>query len=229
VRVFIGVLLLFHLLFGEDFISKFEYGQMLYENPRGVSCKKCHGRVGDGAFIASFIDSKGEIQEFYGPDIRGLDFKSFVASVQKGGRIMPRFYLTNKELEALYEFIKIVNLSPKEKEEALLKQNEIDIASKEEIQKLVEANIKKEKNRSKSKQNNTIEPPLTKESLDKKINAIFDEEESIDRVEDLDNSAIFDDEIDTQQSDNNKSSIISNIFNTLSTDTTDEILEEETY
>ncbi len=218
-RLFIGIILLFNLLFGEDFISKFEYGQMLYENPRGVSCKKCHGKVGEGAFIASFIDAKGKKHEFYGPDIRGLDFKSFKKHIESGGRIMPRFFLTNKELEALYEFIRIVNMPPKEKEEALLKQNEVDFAPKEEIQKVVEANIKKEQNRTK-------EPNETKQTDDPiEVNDIFEDNDDIANVQEIDNNAIFEDDEEAQISDNNKSSIISNIFNNLSNES-DEIIDE---
>ncbi len=40
-------------LFGEDFISDFEYGQMLYRDSRGVSCVPCHGEVGEGKLIVS--------------------------------------------------------------------------------------------------------------------------------------------------------------------------------
>ncbi|HIP61271.1 MAG TPA: cytochrome c, partial [Sulfurovum sp.] len=35
------VLLFCSMLHAEDFISEFEYGQMLYQNPRGVSCVPC--------------------------------------------------------------------------------------------------------------------------------------------------------------------------------------------
>jgi len=217
VRVVIGVLLLINLLFSEDFISKFEYGQMLYENPRGVSCKKCHGRVGEGEFIASFIDSKGKEHKFYGSDIRGLDFKTFKRAVEKGGKIMPRFYLTSKELEAIYEFIKIVNMSPKEKEEALSKQEEITFAPKSEIKKVVEANIKKEKNKTKPKAINKDEPV--------EINAIFEDEgDDIENIKEIDNSDIFEDEKPIQKKDNNKSSIIIDMFKEISND---EFIEDE--
>ncbi|EHN2731235.1 hypothetical protein KGG34_001311, partial [Campylobacter jejuni] len=33
-------------LFGADFITLKEYSKMLYENPRGISCKECHGADG---------------------------------------------------------------------------------------------------------------------------------------------------------------------------------------
>ncbi len=100
----------------EDFISEFEYGQMLYKDPRGVSCASCHGKVGDGSFIASYIDKEGKKREFYGPDIRGLSLEQFKQSISAGGKIMPKYYLTNKESEAIYKYIQVVNNYMKQEE-----------------------------------------------------------------------------------------------------------------
>ena len=36
----------------ESFISDYEYGQMLYMNPRGVSCVQCHGDSGGRVTLA---------------------------------------------------------------------------------------------------------------------------------------------------------------------------------
>ncbi len=212
-RGYIILLLFIKILLAQDFISKFEYGQMLYENPRGVSCKKCHGNLGEGAFIASFINSKGEKKDFYGADIRNLDFKTFKKHVEKGGKIMPRFYLTNKELEAIYEFIKIVNMPKSAQKDAIEKQDEFDIASKDEIAKLVQNNIEKEKennqNNSSTSFDDELESNLT--SNQKIDNNIFENKE-----EKIDN--------------NDKNSIISNMFNNLedNIDLEDNI-EEEVY
>jgi len=103
------IVAIFSALYSEDFISEFEYGQMLYQNPRGVSCAKCHGKLGDGEFIASFKEENGTVKKFYGPDIRELDKKSFSKALERGGKIMPRYYLTNKEVEAIFKYIKEVN------------------------------------------------------------------------------------------------------------------------
>jgi len=89
---------------------------MLYKNPRGVSCASCHNDLGDGAYIASFINKKGIKKEFYGPDIRALGFNQFKNAILKGGKIMPRYYLTDKEIEAIFKYIKIVNNYEKPKE-----------------------------------------------------------------------------------------------------------------
>ena len=95
-------------MFGEDFISEFEYGQMLYSDPRGVSCASCHGKVGKKRFIASYKDND-VLKEFYAPDIREVDLKQFKKALDNGGRIMPKYYLTNREVEAIFKYIKSVN------------------------------------------------------------------------------------------------------------------------
>jgi len=114
------VILVFFLslsLFGEDFISEFEYGQMLYKNPRGVSCASCHGDLGEGAYIASIKDKNGTIDKYYGPDIRKLNFKIIKKAISNGGKIMPRYYLTDKEMEAIFKYIKIINNYEKKSED----------------------------------------------------------------------------------------------------------------
>ena len=82
---------------------------MLYKDPRGVSCASCHGTVGEKTFIASYKNEDGSNRDFYSPDIRKIDLNSFKKALDKGGRIMPKYYLTNKEVEAIYKYIQSVN------------------------------------------------------------------------------------------------------------------------
>ncbi len=102
--------LLFPLLLTaeEDFISHYEYGQMLYENPRGVSCAQCHGESGEGRLIVAYEDENGK-QRLEGSDIRQDNLKSMILSVKKYHKIMPRYYLTNEEVEAIYDYLKVKN------------------------------------------------------------------------------------------------------------------------
>ena len=47
---------LFNLsLFGADFITLKEYAKMLYENPRGISCKECHGIDGSEQILGYYV------------------------------------------------------------------------------------------------------------------------------------------------------------------------------
>ena len=98
-------------LHGEDFISRFEYGQMLYENPRGVSCVPCHGNQGEGKVIASYIDDDGEKKILKGSDIRFSTLQDMLKAVHKGPSVMPKYFLTDDEIEAIYEYIQKVNQS----------------------------------------------------------------------------------------------------------------------
>ncbi|MEA1953225.1 MAG: cytochrome c [Campylobacterota bacterium] len=88
----------------EDFISHYEYGEMLYNSPRGVSCTQCHGKDGAGKEIVSFKDKEGK-QIIQGSDIRNTSYKDVLQSVNTYHMIMPRYYLTDKEVKAIYDYL----------------------------------------------------------------------------------------------------------------------------
>jgi len=105
-RVWMAYILIFSApLAAEDYISEFEYGQMLYQNPRGVSCVPCHGDHGEGAIIASYQGNRGEKCRLMGPDIRQVSFERFQKILSKGPGVMPRYFLTDTEAKALYTYI----------------------------------------------------------------------------------------------------------------------------
>ena len=89
----------------EDFISEFEYGQMLYQNPRGVSCVPCHGDHGEGALIATYQKS-GQTVRLHGPDIRQVDATRLRQALRSGPGVMPRYFLTDEEIRALLTYIR---------------------------------------------------------------------------------------------------------------------------
>jgi len=93
----------------EDFITHDEYGQMLYNNPRGVSCSQCHGDNGEGCMIVSFKDVDGKKKVIKGSDIRQESLSSMINSVNSYHKIMPRYYLTNEEVKAIYDYIQKKN------------------------------------------------------------------------------------------------------------------------
>jgi len=88
----------------EDFISHYEYGQMLYNNPRGVSCAQCHGERGEGKVIVTYRDEKGE-HALRGSDIRKVSLERMIKSVNSYHPIMPRYYLTDDEIRTIYDYI----------------------------------------------------------------------------------------------------------------------------
>ena len=108
---YIVLLLLYLSLHGEStFISPMEYASQLYKNPRGIGCHQCHGDNGEGKLVATYIH-KEEKKEFRGPTINNSDFKVFYAALNKRKRGMPRYYLTKKEIQALYLYLHQENMN----------------------------------------------------------------------------------------------------------------------
>ncbi len=102
-------LLLPLMLWGqEDFISHYEYGEMLYANPRGVSCTQCHGKSGEGQTIVEFRDIHGK-QALKGSDIRRDTLDDMIKAVNNYHKIMPRYYLTDEEVKAIYDYLQKKN------------------------------------------------------------------------------------------------------------------------
>ncbi len=96
-------------VFAEDFISHFEYGEMLYNNPRGVSCALCHGDKGKGKVIATYKENNNSIASIRGSDITQVSLTDMIKSLNTTHKIMPRYYLTNKEIKAIYDFLQKIN------------------------------------------------------------------------------------------------------------------------
>jgi len=92
----------------EDFISHYEYGEMLYNNPRGVSCAQCHGTKGEGKIIVEFRDIHGK-QTLKGPDIRLKSLEQMRNSVNRYHPVMPHYYLTDEEMKAIYDYLQVKN------------------------------------------------------------------------------------------------------------------------
>ncbi|MEA3418300.1 MAG: cytochrome c [Campylobacterota bacterium] len=105
----IWFLLPFLLFAEEDFISDFEYGQMLYNNPRGISCAECHGQNGEGKEIVEYRDIRDKTKVIRGSDIRDISLEEIEAIVARNHPVMPKYYLTHEEVEAIYDFIQEKN------------------------------------------------------------------------------------------------------------------------
>ncbi|MFT7824769.1 MAG: c-type cytochrome [Sulfurimonas sp.] len=88
----------------EDFISHYEYGEMLYKHPRGISCAECHGPSGEGKTIAEFRDIHGK-KQIRGADIRKKSLQTMKKALNSYHDIMPKYYLTDEEIKAIYDFI----------------------------------------------------------------------------------------------------------------------------
>ena len=100
----------------ESFLSLLEYGKMLYKNPRGIACTKCHGLTGKGGKkIAKYYDKHKNIKLLRSTDITNYSLKELTASLknqyrQDGRRqrhkIMPMYYMTKEEILAIFTYLK---------------------------------------------------------------------------------------------------------------------------
>ena len=103
----------------ESFLSLLEYGKMLYNNPRGISCTKCHGRTGKGGEkIAKYYDKHKNVKLLRSIDITNYSLKNLTASLnnqyrengrQKRHKIMPIYYLTKEETLAIFTYLQAQN------------------------------------------------------------------------------------------------------------------------
>ena len=112
------IFIFFTFLYAKNdwFITNYEYGKMLYNNPRGISCAKCHGEKGEGKVIASFINSKKQEVVIKTSSFKNLTFeklknilykkKKFFKKKLKFFNIMPKYnYLTDNEIKAILLYL----------------------------------------------------------------------------------------------------------------------------
>lgn len=110
-----------------SFITKYEYGKMLYNNPRGIGCNTCHGNDAKGKKIVDFTTEYK--QKTYNctlsvPSIKGIDYEVFSIKVNSKknpnlkfeknqvcekliyyANVMPTYFLVEEEIEAIYYYI----------------------------------------------------------------------------------------------------------------------------
>ncbi len=87
-----------------SFITKEEYAASLYHNPRGIGCHQCHGESGEGKLIARYKE-KGVAKVFEGKPINSISFSQFYQRVNSKITGMPRYYLTDTEIQTLYYYL----------------------------------------------------------------------------------------------------------------------------
>lgn len=67
-----------------SFITKYEYGKMLFNNPRGIGCSNCHGEDARGRKIVEFKhvhDKKTYNCSLVAPDIKDIEYELFYTKV----------------------------------------------------------------------------------------------------------------------------------------------------
>jgi mono/diheme cytochrome c family protein len=94
----------YYLFAASSFITQREYASQLYKNPRGIACGRCHGDLGEGKLIANYVHKKQK-KSFVGPRINNVKYSEFYRALNTRKKGMPRYYLTPKEIEALYFYL----------------------------------------------------------------------------------------------------------------------------
>ena len=106
-----------------SFITKFEYGKMLYNNPRGIGCNSCHGDDAKGKKIIDFKqehDKKIYNCNLSVPNIKDIDYAIFSEKINSKknpnkkfekeevcekliyyANVMPTYFLVEEEIEAI--------------------------------------------------------------------------------------------------------------------------------
>lgn len=92
----------------ESFITPQEYGASLYEYPRGIGCIKCHGVIGEETLLATYTH-KGKQKTLLVPRINNLEFFNFKTALNQDKGIMPKYNLTDEEIQAIYLYISSKN------------------------------------------------------------------------------------------------------------------------
>jgi mono/diheme cytochrome c family protein len=95
--------------YDDSFITNEEYAKMLYENPRGISCAKCHGENADGKKITFYTDKNGKKVEIFAPSIKNISFKKLKHRLKDDKySLMPRYdYLTEEEIKTLHKYLEL--------------------------------------------------------------------------------------------------------------------------
>lgn len=111
-----------------SFITKYEYGKMLYNNPRGIGCNSCHGNDARGRKMVDFkhqlFDKKVYNCTLVIPDIKSIDYETFSQKVNTkkninlkfekeqvceklihNANVMPTYFLVEEEIEAIFYYI----------------------------------------------------------------------------------------------------------------------------
>ena len=117
-RILIFLSIFLSAIFGENFITEAEYGELLYKNPRGIGCNKCHGAKGEGSLIAKYGEFNKTSGEYYdtelvAPPINKLSLQEFADGVTNSKGVMPSYFLTKDEIIIIYKFIKDLNKEKK--------------------------------------------------------------------------------------------------------------------
>lgn len=90
---------------------------MLYYNPRGIACIKCHGDKGESKFLVTYKELQKKsntkiTKNIIAPAIKNLPLETFKTVLQNKdnkSEAMPTYFLTDEEIASIYFYLKKVN------------------------------------------------------------------------------------------------------------------------
>lgn len=103
-RALLALFITVQMYAATSFITKEEYAASLYHNPRGIGCHQCHGEAGEGKLIAHYKE-KGVSKVFAGTPINKISFSQFYNRINSKITGMPRYYLTDIEIQTLFYYL----------------------------------------------------------------------------------------------------------------------------
>jgi len=106
---------------------------MLYHDPHGASCAACHGETGKGGVITEYRDTEGRYRTLTAPDIRDATPANIKKSIATGKGIMPRYFLTDEEIETIHAYLQKVNNKRKTSISKLFETGEENKSSERDI------------------------------------------------------------------------------------------------
>lgn len=139
-RILLFIISIFYISFAQEipsskkvvdidnsFITKFEYGKMLYHNPRGIGCNKCHGEKAEGKKLVNFVHNYKNKEykcSMVIPSITETDYETFKNKINQKrnpnkkftkeqicekliyyANVMPTYFLVDEEIDGIYYYI----------------------------------------------------------------------------------------------------------------------------
>ena len=98
--VLLFIILVLALKSEDNYLNISEYAKLLYQNPRGIGCDKCHGIKGEGMTIITTADKNITTKP-----INNLSTKEFKKAFKKKKKFMPTYYLSDDELAYIYIYL----------------------------------------------------------------------------------------------------------------------------
>lgn len=106
--MYLVILMMSSSVWGDSFINKLEYGQMLYANPRGIGCGHCHGDRGEGRILGTTM-KKNSVIVIKAPPIAKMDTLHLATALAQKKSFMPTYHLTTEEIDSIRYYLTTLN------------------------------------------------------------------------------------------------------------------------